>query len=249
MTETKKTQDAQALVNSFVEEFSKLGYGRFSSPIVVGDADEIVKLEKIKLPDERLEYSINITMMTRCGNARVSNDPRVRQLLEFGKEIRPRELFPVLEEEATYLIEENPFAFAMAGVLDRGTKSEIIWTIPYYIQKQVKATFERIHGVGPGISSMIILLLEKCFRVRFDDIDHRDMDVKADTHIIRVFHRLGFVSEPNEANAIKAAKRLNPEYPGALDAPTWIIGKKWCSSLSPKCHGCPLDKVCPKKIA
>lgn len=242
----------------------------------------------------------------------MSNDPRVRQLLEFGKEIRPRELFPVLEEEAAYLIEENPFAFAMAGVLDRGMKSEIIWTIPYSIQKQVggldphffanksvedlemifrllpakpryitdaprtikelseivvneydgkvqkiwenqpsrlvKAIFERIHGVGPGISSMIVLLLEKCFQVRFDDIDHRNMDVKADTHIIRVFHRLGFISEPNEANAIKAARRLNPEYPGALDAPTWIIGKKWCSSLSPKCHGCPLDKVCPNKI-
>jgi len=242
----------------------------------------------------------------------VINDPRVRQLLELGKNIRPRELFPVLEEAAAYLIEENPFAFAIAGVLDRGTKSEIIWTIPYYIKKQVggldpdffanksvkdleaifrllpakpryitdaprtvkelseivvneydgkvqkiwenqpsiavKETLERIHGVGPGISSMIVLLLEKCFRVRFDDIDHRNMDVKADVHIIRVFHRLGFISEPNASDAIKAARALNPEYPGALDGPTWIIGKKWCSPLSPKCHGCPLDKVCPKKL-
>lgn len=238
---------------------------------------------------------------------------RVRRLLEFGKEIHPQELFPVLEEGAASLIEGNPFAFALAAVLDRGTKSEVIWTIPYYIQKRfgdlspyllanksikdlerifqdlpmkpryisdaprtakelseivvneydgktqkiwenqhsrsVKATFERIYGVGPGISSMIVLLLERCFGVYFDDIDHRNMDVKPDTHIIRVFHRLGFISEPNQAYAVKAARRLNPEYPGALDAPAWIIGKRWCAPFSPQCHSCPLDEVCPKNVA
>lgn len=237
-------------------------------------------------------------------------DPRVTLLLEFGKVIRPRELFPVLCEEAALLIEENSFAFALAAVLDRGTKSEIIWTIPYYLQKRigelspysfvnksaedlerifrslpakpryitdaprtvkklseiiireydgdvskiwrnktsryVKATFQRIYGVGPGIASMIVLLLERCFGVHFTDIDHGTMDVKPDVHIVRVFHRLGFISEPKEAEALKAARRLNPEYPGALDPPTWIIGKKWCTPTQPKCHSCPLNTVCPK---
>lgn len=243
----------------------------------------------------------------------VSKDQRVNRLLEFGKEIRPRQLFPVLHEEAAFLIEENPFAFALAAVLDRGTKSEIIWTIPYYLQKEVgelnphffmnksiedlerifqrlpskpryitdaprtvknlsrtvvnqydgdvskiwqnktsryvKATFQRIYGVGPGISSMIVLLLERCYGVRFSDVDHRNMDVKPDTHIVRVFHRLGFIARPNETDALKAARRLNPEYPGALDPPTWIIGKKWCTPFAPKCHNCPLNEVCPKNIA
>jgi len=243
---------------------------------------------------------------------KVKKDPRVRRLLEFAKNIRPRELFPVLHEEAASLIEENPFAFALAAVLDRGTKSEIIWTIPYYLQKQigalnphffanksiedlerifrrlplkprylsdapytvkelseivvneyngdvsliwknktsesVKATFQRIYGVGPGISSMIVLLLERCFGVHFTDIDHRNMDVKPDTHIVRVFQRLGFISRPNEMDALEAARRLNPEYPGALDPPTWIIGKKWCTPFTPQCHNCPLNEVCPKNI-
>lgn len=237
-------------------------------------------------------------------------DVRVKRLLELGREVRPRELFPVLVEEAASLIEEDPFAFALAAVLDRGTRSEVIWTIPYYIKRRlghldphdlakkpvedlerilrslparprymdaaprtvkelceivvneydgraeriwenrrstsVEATFQRIYGVGPGISSMITLLLEKCFRVNFDDIDHGEMDIKADTHVVRVFRRLGFISEKSEAAALQAARSLNPEYPGAMDAPTWIVGKRWCAPLSPKCRRCPLDDVCPK---
>ncbi|MDH5439888.1 MAG: hypothetical protein OEZ48_14200 [Candidatus Bathyarchaeota archaeon] len=238
-------------------------------------------------------------------------DPRVAQLLEFGKRIRPRELFPVLIDEAASIIEENPFAFALAAVLDRGTKSEIIWTVPYYLQKRmgtldpgflvnmptedlesifrslpakpryitdaprtvkelsrivvrehsgdvseiwrnrtasyVKATFQRIYGVGPGIASMIVLLLEKCFRIYFTDVDHRNMNVKPDVHIVRVFRRLGFISEATETEALRAARRLNPEYPGALDAPTWVIGKRWCAFL-PQCQKCPLSNVCPKIV-
>jgi len=239
-------------------------------------------------------------------------DPRVASLLEFGKKIRPRELFPVLRDDAAILIENNPFAFALAAVLDRGTKSEIIWTIPYYLKEHignldphslknipaeelekifrslpvkpryitdaprtvkelskivtreykgdvskiwkdktsnhVKATFQRIYGVGPGIASMIVLLLERCFGVRFTDVDHKNMDVKPDVHIVRVFQRLGFISEPDETEALMAARRLNPEYPGALDPPTWVIGKKYCTPGSPKCHACPLKMACPKNI-
>jgi len=242
----------------------------------------------------------------------VSKDPRVNALLEFSKEIRPRDLFPVLFNEAASIVEENPFAFALAAVLDRGTKSEIIWTIPYYLDKNVgdlsprsftaksidqierifrslpakpryitdaprtvrelaeivikdfggdvskiwqnrtagyvKETFQRIYGVGPGIASMIVLLLEKCFKIRFTDIDHRTMDVKPDVHIVRVFRRLGFITEPNNTEALKAARKLNSEYPGALDPPTWVIGKKWCTPFTPQCQNCPLTAVCPKII-
>jgi len=244
---------------------------------------------------------------------KMPSDSRVSLLLEFGKGIRPRELFPVLLEEAALVIEENPFAFALAAVLDRGTKSEIIWTIPFYLQRHlgdlnprffvnkpdedlegifrslpakpryitdaprtikelsrivlnefdgdvskiwksktasyVKATFQRIYGVGPGISSMIVLLLERCFGVHFTDLDHKRMDVKPDVHIVRVFHRLGFISVLNETEALKAARRLNTEYPGALDPPTWIIGKKWCTPIHPRCNGCPLKTVCPKETS
>lgn len=234
---------------------------------------------------------------------------RVERLLEFAKEVTTEELVPVLVKDAAKTI-TYPFAFALAGVLDRGTKAEVIWTIPYYLKKQlgaldpnffanasikeidelfrklprkprylndapqtvkqlaaiivneydgqaqklwenrtakeIKATFERIHGVGPGIASMIILLLERWFKVNFDDIDHTKMDVKPDVHIIRVFQRLGFISELTSNAALEAARKLNPEFPGALDAPAWYIGRNWCNSYNPRCDQCPVTNVCPK---
>jgi len=244
------------------------------------------------------------------GNNVVVKDPRVKRLLEFSEKIPGKDLVPVLVEEAAPLIREDPFAFALAAVLDRGQKAEVIWTLPYFIKKQVgtldphffanasldelskifqelprkpryvgdaprtvkelskivvneydgkveriwnnrrsesvKATFRRVFGVGPGIASMIVLLLEKWYDVHFDDLDHARMDVKPDAHDVRVFHRLGFISEPKEGLAVDVARRLNPEYPGALDAPTWTIGKNWCTSYNPKCHDCPVREACPK---
>ena len=243
----------------------------------------------------------------------MNRDSKVTALLGFATRIQPKELFPVLQEGAASVIEENPFAFALAAVLDRGTKSEIIWTIPYYLTKKigdltptffigkslkdlemifrslplrpryitdaprtvkelsqivireydgdvtriwkdrtatyVKTTFQRIYGVGPGIASMIVLLLEKCFKIHFTDLDHRAMDVKPDVHVVRVFQRLGFISAPDAAEALKAARKLNPEYPGELDGPVWIIGKKWCTPFVPQCSACPLDAVCPKNLS
>lgn len=239
----------------------------------------------------------------------MSKDARVVALLDFSSKLQPRELFPVTEKDAAAVVEENPFAFALAAVLDRGTKSEVIWTIPYDLQRKigkltpqffvdkpieelellfrslpnkpryitdaprtvkelsqivlreyggnaakiwegqtsthVKSVFRRIYGVGPGIASMIVLLLEKCFKIHFTDLDHRTMDVKPDVHIVRVFQRLGFINVSNSAEALEAARRLNPEYPGALDAPTWVIGKRGCSPFAPKCSVCAVRTVCP----
>lgn len=232
-------------------------------------------------------------------------------MLELGEEIQPRELFPTLEDGAASLIEENPFAFALAAVLDRGLSAEVIWTIPYYLRervgelnpeffasksieeirdileslpkkpryinaaprtvkelseivlneyngdtskiwtnqkaKNVKKTFSRIYGVGSGISSMIVLLLERCFDIHFTDIDHREMNVKPDTHVVRVFHRLGFIPEPTCENALESAKNLNPKFPGALDSAAWIIGKRWCNPTSPSCSNCSMEDICLKK--
>lgn len=242
------------------------------------------------------------------GKGEISVDSRVTKLLEL--KIDSKDLVPSLEKEASILIKDDPFAFILVAVLDRGTKAEIIWTIPYYItrlkgslepsyfanaslnelaqivqnlpvrprytndaprtmqelsriivnefggdasklwenrsSKAVEATVRRVYGVGPGIASMITLLLERWFEVKFNDVDHRGMDVKPDVHVIRVFKRLGFITESNSQAALMAARRLNPDYPGALDPPTWMIGRNYCNANSPKCSRCPMDSCCPK---
>lgn len=95
---------------------------------------------------------------------------------------------------------------------------------------------------------MIVLLLEECFNVYFKDVDHKGMDVKPDVHIVRVFYRLGLITEPDSTKALQAARKFNPEYPGALDAPTWVIGRKWCIPVGPRCKDCPLGNLCSKNI-
>lgn len=112
---------------------------------------------------------------------------------------------------------------------------------------QVYSTFRAIFGVGPGIASMMVLLLERCFGVSFNESDHRNTDVKPDVHVIRVFRRLGLITQVNSLAARDAARRYNPDYPGALDAPTWRIGKTWCHPKEPDCVQCPMDDLCQAK--
>ena len=52
-------------------------------------------------------------------------------LLEFTPTVPNTSLFPTIVPEAAPLIETDPYAFLIAVCLDRGTKAQVIWTIPY----------------------------------------------------------------------------------------------------------------------
>lgn len=109
---------------------------------------------------------------------------------------------------------------------------------------EVKAVFRRVHGVGPGIANMAVLLIEKVFGVRFSDLDHAAMDIKADVHTTRVLHRLGAAPAATVADAIEAARRLNPAYPGEIDGALWAVGRRWCRPQLPDCASCPMEDLC-----
>lgn len=228
------------------------------------------------------------------------------RLLELTETVQRSELFPSYNPEASELVGRDPYAFALAVSLNRQTKAEIIWMIPFELRAklghldpaqiaqmsleeldevfrglphkprfvndaprtvkelstmvvrrfdgdaariwedqtatQVTRTFEEIYGVGPQIASLSVLLLEYRYGVRFPD--HPIMDIKADTHTCRVLHRLGVARDDTTKEAIAAARRLNPTYPGELDATLWVCGRTWCHRSAPDCAGCPLSKVC-----
>ena len=110
---------------------------------------------------------------------------------------------------------------------------------------QVEKTLQEIRGVGPGIASMATRILYDdfgCFRGQ-----ERQIDVKPDVHLLRVFQRLGFIDDDSEKEAVRAARRLSPEFPGELDWPAWRIGQQWCHPRKPDCTGCPMDRVCAKR--
>lgn len=114
--------------------------------------------------------------------------------------------------------------------------------------REVKRTFQSIHGVGNGIANMAVLLIEKAFPIRFNDLDRVRMDIKPDVHTMRVLYRLGVSDNLSEQEAIDAARFLSPEFPGAVDGALWYIGRSWCYATTPKCSACPVEFVCIKQI-
>lgn len=59
----------------------------------------------------------------------------IRQtLFDCAEQFKSTDLFPVLVPEALELVMSDPYAFALAVSLDRGTKADVIWTLPYYLK-------------------------------------------------------------------------------------------------------------------
>ncbi len=104
--------------------------------------------------------------------------------------------------------------------------------------------FREFNGIGQKKSSMAVNILVRDIGVPARD--KRWIDVSDDIQVRRVFQRAGIIKEYSQQTLIEAARRLNPEYPGALDLPCWIIGRQFCHVDNPECHACPLEKHCPK---
>jgi len=58
-------------------------------------------------------------------------------LFSIANLISAQEYFPARSPEASRLIVSDPFAFLIACCLDRGTKAEIIWSIPYDLKTKL----------------------------------------------------------------------------------------------------------------
>ncbi|NVM54983.1 MAG: hypothetical protein HWN66_14860 [Candidatus Helarchaeota archaeon] len=72
------------------------------------------------------------------------------------------------------------------------------------------------------------------------------IDVSDDTHVSRVFQRTGLIDTYTHEALLNAARDLNADYPGALDLPSWLIGRRFCHAREPECSSCPLEEDCPK---
>ena len=72
-----------------------------------------------------------------------------------------------------------------------------------------------------------------------------------DTHVFRVSHRLGLVSEKaNTPLKVEMELRKNIAEEVRADAHHWLLlhGRYVCQSRKPKCDMCPFTTFCPKKI-
>jgi endonuclease III len=104
--------------------------------------------------------------------------------------------------------------------------------------------FLEFDGVGPKIATMAVNLLARNFKIPFSD--YFSVDISADSHVRRVFGRLGLCPpDPEVEQVIYRARALYPGFPGIMDSPAWEIGRTWCDIRSPKCHACYMKDLCP----
>jgi endonuclease III len=99
--------------------------------------------------------------------------------------------------------------------------------------------FKRV-GKKKAHMAAAILRTYECPFTGFDQIN-----MAVDVHVKRVWRRLGLVKTGDTREIHAKAAELHPEYPGALDAPTWLIGRAWCHAGNPDCHGARNEEPCP----
>jgi len=99
-------------------------------------------------------------------------------------------------------------------------------------------------GIGRKKAAMAVELLARCFGV--DVCELESGTVAYDTHVRRVFLRSGLVDRDTPGEVARAAAEANPEAPGRLDLPAWLIGRQWCRPHAPACDECWLGDVCPR---
>lgn len=107
--------------------------------------------------------------------------------------------------------------------------------------------FLEFDGVGPKIATMAVNLLARNFKVPF--ADYYSVDISADSHVRRVFARLGLCAPDAEVGqVVYKARALYPNFPGIMDSPAWEIGRTWCNVHDPKCHACYMKDLCPSAV-
>ena len=112
---------------------------------------------------------------------------------------------------------------------------------------RVRNRFKEFLGIGPNLSRMAVLILVRDYGRLGGKDSLGKLDVKGDVLLKRVFERTGLVpSNASDDKYWKIARKLNPDFPAALDPPAWDIGNKFCTANNPNCRECPLERHCPK---
>lgn len=126
-----------------------------------------------------------------------------------------------------------------------GGKAENIWD-DNPRSDDLSRRFEEFDGIGQKKASMATNILVRDFGIEVRD--KRGIDISYDIHVRTVFLRSGLSDRDDMNLMIQTARRINPEYPGILDNPCWVIGRRYCHPKNPSCADCPISEACPKLL-
>ncbi len=112
--------------------------------------------------------------------------------------------------------------------------------------RELESRLREFTGIGQKKAAMAVAILTKIFKVPLLDVE--EIDVAYDVHVRRVFGRSGLTVSDDLRSVLTAARRAYPSFPGKLDYPAWVIGRRWCRPSEPLCLSCPLTAACPKLL-
>ena len=112
--------------------------------------------------------------------------------------------------------------------------------------KEVLENLMSFKGISHKKASLACLLLVRDFGWKVSDKEN--IDIIYDIHIRRIFLRAGICEKDSLDDVVKAARKLNPQFPGYLTSSFWAIGREICRPNYPLCHECPIEEFCQKRI-
>ena len=113
--------------------------------------------------------------------------------------------------------------------------------------RNIESRFDDIPLIGPALAKMAVMILVKNYGIISDEKEYRNLDVKPDIHVSRVFKRSGLVvPKGTVADVVEAARNWSPDDPTILDAAAWNIGLKCCHASNPACRECLINAYCLK---
>ena len=102
-----------------------------------------------------------------------------------------------------------------------------------------RAALEALPGVGRKTANVV------------QAVWYGKAKIAVDTHVYRVSHRLGLVSQKSNT-PLKVELELMKYIPEAdvSSAHHWLLlhGRYICQSFRPKCEKCPFEAICPKRM-
>lgn len=131
-----------------------------------------------------------------------------------------------------------------------GGDASNIWLRGQPTPREIHARLEEFDGIAQKKASMAAnILIRDLGHVKVPTESLAEIDVSYDRHVRRVFLRAGLTKVDEEDAMVEAARRLSPDYPGALDFPAWVIGREYCANTSPKCEQCPIYGECARLLS
>jgi endonuclease III len=115
--------------------------------------------------------------------------------------------------------------------------------------KVIEKKLDDLPLIGPALAKMAVMILVKDHGIIQEKKALRELDVKPDVHVTRVFKRSGLVNATGTFDdIIEAARDWSPDDPSILDTAGWNIGLIWCHATKPDCRNCVISEYCAKKI-